>query len=146
MSSLISEELRRQVAARADHLCEYCLIHEEDGLLSFQVDHIMSRKHGGPTELENLAFACAFCNRQKGSDLGTVVPGTRNLVRFFNPRSDAWAEHFRLVGGTIEPLSQIGEGTARILGFNEPDRLLERELLIRIGRYPSIAALARVRA
>jgi hypothetical protein len=101
---------------------------------------------GGPTELENLAFACAFCNRQKGSDLGTVVPGTRNLVRFFNPRSDAWAEHFRLVGGTIEPLSQIGEGTARILGFNEPDRLLERELLIRIGRYPSIAALARVRA
>jgi 5-methylcytosine-specific restriction endonuclease McrA len=47
MSSLISEELRRQVAARADHLCEYCLIHEEDGLLSFQVEHIMSRKHGG---------------------------------------------------------------------------------------------------
>src|SRR5579872_2605626 len=126
MSSLVKEELRQQVALRVDHLCEYCLLHEDDGLLSFQVDHIISVKHGGPTEMENLAFACVFCNRQKGSDLGTVLPGTRRLVRFFNPRIDAWTAHFRLVGAMIESSDEIGEGTARIFGFNHPDRLLER--------------------
>jgi hypothetical protein len=30
MSNLINEALRAQVALRADHLCEYCLIDEED--------------------------------------------------------------------------------------------------------------------
>lgn len=45
----------------------------------------------------------------------------------------------------IEPLSDIGEGTTRILGFNHEDRIVEREALIKIGRYPSIAALARLR-
>jgi hypothetical protein len=37
---------------------------------------------------------------------------------------------------TIEPLTPIGEVTARILGFNEPERLIERQLLRFIGRYP----------
>jgi hypothetical protein len=32
MRSDISEALRRLVAERADHLCEYCLVHEADGL------------------------------------------------------------------------------------------------------------------
>jgi 5-methylcytosine-specific restriction endonuclease McrA len=75
MSSLIHEELRRMVARRADQLCEYCLLHEDDGLLDFQVDHIISRKHGGAAELGNLAFACPFCNRQKGSDTNSGSSG-----------------------------------------------------------------------
>jgi HNH endonuclease len=145
MSSLINEELRRLVAYRADHLCEYCLIHESDGLLDFQVDHIISRKHGGATESQNLAYACPFCNRQKGSDLGTILPSSGKLIRFFHPRNDTWSVHFKLREATIEPLTEIAEGTIRILGFNHPDRLLERQLLISIGRYPSISALARLR-
>jgi hypothetical protein len=145
MSSLISEDLRRLVALRADHLCEYCLIHEGDGLLDFQVDHIISRKHGGATTSQNLAYACPFCNRQKGSDLGTVMAPSGRLIRFFHPRSDIWADHFKISGPMIEPLTEIAGGTIRILGFNHPDRLLERQLLISIGRYPSIPALARLR-
>lgn len=39
-------ELRRLVSDRAAHLCEYCLYPEGDGL-GFQVDHIISVKHGG---------------------------------------------------------------------------------------------------
>jgi hypothetical protein len=38
----MSEELRRLVATRAEHLCEYCLIHEEDTFLGCEVDHIIS--------------------------------------------------------------------------------------------------------
>lgn len=41
------------------------------------------------------------------------------------------------------PLSDIGEVTARILAFNSPDRLLEREALRTVGRYPSVAAITR---
>jgi coproporphyrinogen III oxidase-like Fe-S oxidoreductase len=42
MSSYISEHLRQVVALRADHLCEYCLIHEQDTFFGCEVDHIIS--------------------------------------------------------------------------------------------------------
>jgi hypothetical protein len=145
MSSPVSEEARRFVAERADFLCEYCLLHEDDGFFAFQTDHIISRKHGGISDLVNLAFACPACNRHKGSDLGTISRRTGNLTRFFNPWTDVWTKHFSPAGAVIEAISDIGEGTVRILGFNEDDRVLERQTLIEIGRYPSIAALARLR-
>jgi hypothetical protein len=50
MASDVSEQLRRQVAERAYHVCEYCLFHEDDTVWGCQVDHIISRKHGGLTE------------------------------------------------------------------------------------------------
>jgi HNH endonuclease len=132
------------VALRAEHLCEYCLIYEEDTFYGCEVDHIISVKHGGPTEADNLAYACVFCNRQKGSDIGSIVRRTGEFSRFFNPRIDRWAEHFRLEGGMIQPQTGIGEVTARILGFNDSDRLLERQTLIAVGRYPTASALARM--
>jgi hypothetical protein len=33
--------------ARAGHRCEYCLIREQDTGFPLEVDHIISRKHGG---------------------------------------------------------------------------------------------------
>lgn len=137
MSSYVSEELRRLVADRANRLCEYCLIHEDDCFFGCEVDHIISLKHSGPTEALNLAYACSFCNRNKGSDISSVAGVTGELVRFFNPRIDSWSEHFRLDGNLIEPLTSIGEATARILKFNEIERVLERQTLIVIRRYPS---------
>jgi len=65
MSSYVSDDLRELVAARAGRLCEYCLIHEEDTFFQCQVDHIVSVKHRGQTEAENLAYACAICTRNK---------------------------------------------------------------------------------
>jgi hypothetical protein len=144
MSSYVSAALRQLVAERAEYLCEYCLLHEEDTFFGCEVDHIISEKHGGPTIAENLAYTCAFCNRAKGSDVGSIVPRTGTFCRFFNPRTDLWAEHFVLDGVTIIPLSDIGEVTARILDFNDPDRVLERQTVHGIGRYPSAAALARI--
>ena len=140
----ISEELRRLVAERADRICEYCLIAEADRSSSCQVDHIISVKHGGSTTPENLAYACIYCNLQKGSDLGSIVWRTGELVRFFNPRRDFWADHFRLDDAVIQPLTDIGEVTARIFAFNSDDRLVERQALIAVKRYPSAAALRRM--
>jgi hypothetical protein len=135
MTSYVSAALRREVAARADGLCEYCLIHERDTYLGCQLDHVVSEKHGGVTDSENLAYACTPCNRAKGSDVGSI---SRNgeFARFFNPRVDCWQEHFRLHGAFIEPHTAIGEVTAKVLGFNEPERVVERRLLQRLGRYP----------
>ncbi|MCA9419050.1 MAG: HNH endonuclease, partial [Candidatus Omnitrophica bacterium] len=70
MTSYVSPELRQSVKSRANSVCEYCLIHEEDTFLGCQVDHIIAEKHGGSTVVENLAYACTFCNRFKGTDVG----------------------------------------------------------------------------
>lgn len=93
-SSYISAELRRVVAARADQICEYCLIHEDDTVHGCEVGHVVSEKHGGPTVDENLAMACLLCNRRKGSDLGSIALQSGGLVRFYNPRADRWGDHF----------------------------------------------------
>ena len=139
----INAELRRLVVNRADSLCEYCFIPDEDGL-SFQVEHIISLKHGGSTTEDNLAYSCVFCNLNKGTDLGSIVWRTGELVRFFNPRRDFWGEHFRLDDNAIQPLTDIGEVTARILDFNNDERIVERQELIEVGRYPSASALRRI--
>src|SRR5206468_2620167 len=68
MSERVPTSLRGAVQARARCRCEYCLIHEEDAHFSHQPDHVIARKHRGPTELGNLAWACYLCNLLKGSD------------------------------------------------------------------------------
>jgi len=145
MSSYVSAELRRLVIARANGLCEYCLIHEADTWLGCQIDHVISEKHGGPTTAENLAYACVFCNRSKGTDLGSIAESSGNYVRFFNPRSDRWSEHLCIRGARIEPLTETGEVTVQILDLNSAERLLEREALLAIGRFPSREAAARLK-
>ncbi|MGC2236814.1 MAG: HNH endonuclease signature motif containing protein [Pyrinomonadaceae bacterium] len=139
--SKINSETRQIVAACAQHVCEYCLLAEEDAFFRFQIEHIISRKHGGSTELENLALACVFCNRYKGSDIASLIPDTKELVRFYNPRAMRWREHFRLNEVIIEPLTEIGEATVRILQMNHDEQVLERRVLHRRGRYPGEKAL-----
>ena len=136
MTSYVSEELRRLVESRARGLCEYCLVHQSDTFFGCQVDHIISEKHGGATQADNLAYACTICNRAKGTDIGSIAPSTGELTRLFNPRSDRWLDPFQLNGVLIEPRTPVGEATARVLGFNETERVLEREALRHVGRYP----------
>jgi hypothetical protein len=144
MAEGVKAEIRIAVAARANYLCEYCLIAEEDTFFGCHVDHIISIKHGGESNVDNLALACAFCNRFKGSDIASLLWETRALVRFFNPRVDRWSDHFQLAGLSIHPRTEIGEVTVRILRLNDNERILERQELSKIGRYPNIDALARV--
>ncbi len=58
------------------------------------------------------------------------------LIRFFNPRIDKWSEHFYIKEANILSLTEIGEVTEVILGFNEKERIQERKGLIEIGRFP----------
>ncbi len=70
--SYINVELRRLVADRAEHICEYCLVSEVYRSSGCQVHHIISVKHGGATTADNLCYGCIFCNLQKGRDLGSI--------------------------------------------------------------------------
>jgi hypothetical protein len=145
MNNLGHPNLRKQVADRAYHVCEYCLIYEDDAFWRFEIDHIISRKHDGPTAPANLAWACACCNRNKGTDIGTLAGKPARMMRLFHPRQDAWAEHFVLQQVEIDGLSDIGTGTAKLLKLNESVRLKERHDLRQVGRYPTVEALARMR-
>lgn len=138
MTSYIRADVRREVFDRAGGRCEYCLIHERDTFLGCQVDHIVSEKHGGSNDESNLALACACCNRAKGSDIGSLDEATGELVRFFNPRTDVWSEHFSWDAERIRPRSAIGEATIKILRVNSAERVLERAALRAVGKLPRL--------
>jgi HNH endonuclease len=135
MSRYIPADLRRLVSERANCLCEYCLSFEGYSAVKFQIEHIVSIKHGGLTVSENLALACIFCNLSKGTDVGTFLYG-QHIVRLFNPRTDLWKEHFEFFGVQILPLTEIGEATVKILQLNDVERLTERQELSTYGLYP----------
>jgi hypothetical protein len=129
MGAYISDRIRHLVADRANQKCEYCKIHEDQSFLRFQVDHIISIKHGGDTVEENLAWSCFLCNNNKGSDIGTILTPNNQLVRFFNPRTDNWDEHFEIIDHVIHPFTSIGEATIKILKLNDIERIMERQLV-----------------
>jgi hypothetical protein len=135
----ITEALRNEVARRAHHRCEYCLIREDDIAFRLQVDHVVSRKHGGVSVIENLAYACVLCNRRKSSDVAAIDGHSGEIVRLFHPRQDLWADHFQLDGHVIRTLSDAGAATAGLLRFNAPERIAERSLLQSLGSYPTKA-------
>ncbi len=136
MSKKISLSIRANVAERANYKCEYCRLREEDAFLDFHVDHIVSQKHGGGSELENLAYACPQCNQYKGSDLTTFLGSYRNIVPLFNPREEDWFVHFKAEKGEVIPKTKIGEATVKLLRLNDPERVIIRKLLQEIGLYP----------
>jgi hypothetical protein len=77
-----------------------------------------------------------MCNRRKGSDISSVDPETGNLVSLFNPWNQRWSDHFALEGVRIVGLTDIGRTTVEFLQLNAFERVMERNALMRAGRYP----------
>lgn len=132
----IPDTLRQQVIDRAQDCCEYCLISQEDTLVLHEVDHIISEKHEGETTLDNLCLSCVYCNRHKGSDVGSIDRKTGQFVPLYNPRLDRWSDHFRLNGHIIEPLTAQGRVTVTVLQLNSPYQFSRRAGLIEVNSYP----------
>ena len=132
----IPDSLRQQVITRANHRCEYCLIHRDDSLYVHEVDHIIAEKHRGETVSDNLCLACLDCNRHKGSDFASFDPETEEIALLFNPRQQHWNDHFRLERARIVPLSPEGRVTVFVLKLNDELRIRARRALIDAGRYP----------
>ena len=117
---------RSQVRARAGDRCEYCRIHQRQYVLTFHVEHIVARQHGGSDDAANLALACHACNRYKGPNLAGLDPDTGHLTRLFHPRTDAWTTHFVLQAGRILGRTPVGRATVQVLNMNQPERVRTR--------------------
>jgi len=137
MTSYIPAALRQLVQDRAGGRCEYCRFPQDLAFLGYEIDHVIAEKHGGATTADNLALACVYCNSFKGTDLGSLDPETGQLTAFFNPRTHVWDAHFQVGSdGHLVPLTPHGRVTVIILRMNELERVVERQLLVEIGRYP----------
>jgi hypothetical protein len=132
----MSDSLEELVRERAGDRCEYCQVSQEHDLVSFEIDHIIARKHRGPTRANNLCLACFACNNHKGPNIAGVDPRTRKIVPLFNPRRHKWHRHFRWDGPVLVGLTPRGRTTITVLEINLDYRIAFRQLLIEEGVFP----------
>lgn len=119
---------RELVRQRAGCVCEYCRIPQDaTPLISFHVEHIIARQHGGDDHPDTLALACDRCNLYKGPNLTSIDPETGETVPLFNPREHNWNEHFIQRSGSIMGLTPTGRATVRLLNMNASRRVQIRE-------------------
>ena len=137
-SERVPSNLRREVAQRAQGLCEYCLCPEAFSPDSFTVDHIQPRQIGGPTTLDNLAWACFGCNGRKFTKTASVDPLTGKAAPLFNPRQQNWDEHFAWSEDATQLTGQtpVGRATIEALSLNRQGVVNLRRLLASAGLHP----------
>jgi hypothetical protein len=102
---------------------------------SYHVDHIIPHRHGGSSDIENLAWACTRCNACKSSDIASYDSLTGDLTPFYNPRTQNWDEHFEKDGIFITGKTAIGRTTVRLLQINTQNQLDARQLLMDMGEW-----------
>jgi len=131
----MQQQLIELVWRRAGFRCEYCHFPEPFSGLNFQIDHIIAEKHGGPTESENLALSCIYCNSYKGPNLSGIDPATGEIARLFHPRRDVWSEHFRWQDALLVGRTPLGRATIAVLRVNDSTAVALRRLFMRAGAF-----------
>ena len=132
----IPASLRRLVIQRADNRCEYCGISQIGQVATFHIDHIIPVVAGGETIAENLALACVSCSLRKGARQNLEDSETGEVVSIFNPRQQAWKEHFDWNGVQVVGLTATGRATVQALDLNRATMLAIRAEEELLGRHP----------
>lgn len=129
---------RAAVSERAGGRCEYCRSPASFSCSSFSLDHIIPSSRGGQTSLRNLAFSCGGCNGRKYIKTHFLDLQTDRIVPLFNPRKQAWKDHFRWSTDAIrvEALTDVGRATISALELNRAELKDQRRLLILAGEHP----------
>jgi hypothetical protein len=73
------------------------------------------------------------CNAFKGPNVAGYDPESDSLQPLFNPRQDAWSEHFAWDGPKLKGLTPIGRTTIDVLRINQSERVEHRRLAIAAG-------------
>jgi hypothetical protein len=127
---------RQLIRQRAGERCEYCRLPDAADEWPFHVDHIVARVHGGTDDPGNLCWSCTQCNLHKSSNFASIDPESGTPVNLFNPRKDAWLDHFAVdPDGRILGLTPAGRATVRLLDMNGSPQLDLRHELIAQGEY-----------
>ena len=126
------------VRERAGGASEYCRLPASLYAGLFTTEHIIARQHGGSDGDDNLAYACARCNLHKGPNIAGLDPDAGVLTRLFNPRIDAWHQHFGWSGHIVVGRTPEGRTTVRVLAMNEPTIRAVRAALLLEGVFPPI--------
>jgi HNH endonuclease len=131
-----SNPIRDEVVGRAGNRCEYCQLPAQLQIGGFEVDHILPRSRGGQTDVANLAWACPHCNARKWAYIDGEDPLSGQVVALFNPRTQAWADHFQWSAQRpfeIEGITAQGRATVIRLQMNHSDLVSIRCLLAQLG-------------
>jgi hypothetical protein len=134
----IPTALRELVAEQARYRCGYCLTQETVVGTPMVIDHLIPESRGGRTEESNLWSACTLCNGHKANRVTALDPQTGEGVLLFDPRRQAWREHFvwSTDGERIIGLTPIGRATVSALELNRPSLVTARRLWVSVGWHP----------
>ena len=134
----VSKALREQIAVEASHRCGYCLTPQDHTAMPMTIEHIIPRALGGPTTQDNLWLACPLCNGHKAAQTHGIDPVTGQRVPLFNPRKQAWREHFTWShdGTHIVGVSACGRATVETLQLNNEYLVNARRRWVMVGWHP----------
>lgn len=134
----VPARLRRLVIGRAGKRCEYCGLSQEGQEATFHIDHVIPLAAGGETVTENLALACVSCSLRKAARQTAVDPQSGKEATLYNPRRDAWHEHFQWDGVDLVGLTATGRATVEALNMNRKLILAIRREEAAVGRHPHL--------
>lgn len=90
---------------------------------TFHIEHVTPRVQGGANDSRNLALACPSCNLHKADRTSGPNSSIGGVVPFFNPRLQAWNDHFEWNEYTLVAKSEIGRVTILAFDLNHERRI-----------------------
>jgi hypothetical protein len=114
--------LRTLVERRAHYRCEYCHTPQQACGYRFHLDHVIPQATHGGHGLSNRALACASCNLTKTDKTSGIDSRSGLVVILFNPRKQAWSDHFRWMPKRCQlvGLTSVGRATISALALMLP--------------------------
>jgi HNH endonuclease len=135
----ISVEVGRRVRTAARNRCGYCLSPQHLVMARLEIEHIIPLAKGGSNAETNLWLACPICNRYKSDKTTAVDPETGATVPLFNPRAQAWSDHFRWSDDGLRIIGYTASGRATVAALHlsdDPDVLEVRSYWVLAGWHP----------
>ncbi|HKQ75157.1 MAG TPA: HNH endonuclease signature motif containing protein [Blastocatellia bacterium] len=138
MTSYIPDAVRDRVVDTFGNRCSYCLASQRYVLSKLEIEHIIPVTLGGNNDELNLCLACRLCNLYKSIQMDAVDPVTKANVALFNPRTQAWSDHFHWSqdGAIIIGVSPIGRATVEALRLNNEIAVEVRRNWVLVGWHP----------
>jgi hypothetical protein len=136
--SRLRGKIRQRIFQAARFQCEYCRSPQDFLLADLELDHIRPKGKEGKTVDDNLSAICRKCNELKGMQTEAVDPQTGETAPLYNPRIQAWSDHFEFSfdGSFIMGKTAIGRATVEALQLNRRRAVLLRRMWRKAGWHP----------